>query len=50
MRRYYWPLLSDVVRPSFEIYKLLIRVRVWGWVRVMVEFGTSSAFAFQGMG
>ena len=24
--------------------KLLVRVRVWGWVRVMVEFGTSSAF------
>ena len=23
---------------------LLVRVRVWGWVRVMVEFGTSSAF------
>ena len=24
--------------------KLLVKVRVWGWVRVMVEFGTSSAF------
>ena len=24
--------------------KLLVRVRVWGWVRVMVKFGTSSAF------
>ena len=24
--------------------QLLVRVRVWGWVRVMVEFGTSSAF------
>ena len=24
--------------------KLLVRVRVWGWVRVMVEFGISSAF------
>ena len=24
--------------------KLLVRVRVSGWVRVMVEFGTSSAF------
>ena len=23
---------------------MLVRVRVWGWVRVMVEFGTSSAF------
>ena len=23
--------------------QLLVRVRVWGWVRVMVEFGTSSA-------
>ena len=23
---------------------LLVRVRVWGWVRVMVEFGKSSAF------
>ena len=23
---------------------LLVRVRVWGWVRVMVEFRTSSAF------
>ena len=23
---------------------LLVRVRVWGLVRVMVEFGTSSAF------
>ena len=26
-----------------ELY-LLVRVRVWGWVRVMVEFGTSSTF------
>ena len=25
--------------------ELLVRVRVWGWVRVMVEFGTS---AFRG--
>ena len=25
---------------------MLVRVRVWGWVRVMVEFGTS--FAFRG--
>ena len=24
--------------------QLLVRVRVWGWVRVMVEFWTSSAF------
>ena len=24
--------------------KLLVRVRVWGWVRVMVELGTSSTF------
>ena len=24
--------------------QLLVRVRVWGWVRVMVESGTSSAF------
>ena len=24
--------------------KLLVRVRVWGWVRVTVEFGLSSAF------
>ena len=24
--------------------QLLVRVRVWAWVRVMVEFGTSSAF------
>ena len=24
--------------------QLLVRVRVWGWVRVMVEFRTSSAF------
>ena len=24
--------------------QLLVRVRVWEWVRVMVEFGTSSAF------
>ena len=24
--------------------KLLVRVRVWGWVRVMVQFGTFSAF------
>ena len=24
--------------------ELLVWVRVWGWVRVMVEFGTSSAF------
>ena len=24
--------------------KLLVRVRVWGWVKVMAEFGTSSAF------
>ena len=24
--------------------ELLVMVRVWGWVRVMVEFGTSSAF------
>ena len=24
--------------------QLLVRVRVWGWVRVMVEFGASSAF------
>ena len=24
--------------------KLLVRVRVWGWVGVMVKFGTSSAF------
>ena len=24
--------------------QLLVRVRVWGWVRVMIEFGTSSAF------
>ena len=24
--------------------KLLVRVRVWRWVRVMVQFGTSSAF------
>ena len=24
--------------------QLLVTVRVWGWVRVMVEFGTSSAF------
>ena len=23
---------------------MLVRVSVWGWVRVMVEFGTSSAF------
>ena len=23
--------------------QLLVRVRVWGWVRVMVEVGTSSA-------
>ena len=23
---------------------MLVRVRVWGWVRVMVEFVTSSAF------
>ena len=23
---------------------MLVRVRVWGWVRVMVEFETSSAF------
>ena len=23
---------------------LLVSIRVWGWVRVMVEFGTSSAF------
>ena len=22
--------------------KLLVRVRVWGWVRVMVDFGTSA--------
>ena len=22
---------------------MLVRVRVWGWVRVMAEFGTSSA-------
>ena len=24
--------------------QLLVRVRVWGWVGVMVKFGTSSAF------
>ena len=24
--------------------QLLVRVRVWGWVRVMVEFRTSSTF------
>ena len=24
--------------------KLLLRVRVWEWVRVMVKFGTSSTF------
>ena len=24
--------------------KLLVRVRVWGWVRVIIEFRTSSAF------
>ena len=23
---------------------MLVRVWVWGWVRVMVEFGTTSAF------
>ena len=23
--------------------KLVVRIRAWGWVRVMVEFGTSSA-------
>ena len=26
------------------VHELQLIVRVWGWVRVMVEFGTSSAF------
>ena len=26
------------------VHELLLLVRVWGWVRVMVEFGTSSTF------
>ena len=24
--------------------KLVVRVKVWGWIRAMVEFGKSSAF------